>query len=129
MTTTERSRRRVRMAALAGTLGATAAVAAAVYANPYPATPVDDRIAQLEARERAVAQQARQVSARSAREWSRYRAQLAVRQARIRAVEDHNARVRMQERTLASAVPAAAVAAPPPVAYTPAPPVASSGAS
>lgn len=80
--TTDRSRRLVRTAAIAGTALAGAGVAVAVGANPFPASeqPRDADVVALEKRERALSAEARRVNAMNAERWAEYRKDLAERQ-------------------------------------------------
>lgn len=118
MTTTDRSRRRVRVAAIAGTVLAGAGVAVAVGADPFPESnqPRDAAVAALEKRERALTAEARRVNAMNAERWATYRTQLAERQQQIAAVESANSAAASYSAPQATYVPSAA-------------PVASSGSS
>lgn len=93
MTTTDKSRRRVRTAALAGTMLAGVGVAVAVGANPFPASdqPKDADVTALEQRERALAREARRVNDLNAERWASYRTQLAERQQQIAQAQAENA--------------------------------------
>lgn len=93
MTTTDRSRRRVRTAAVATTMLAGVGVAVAVGANPFPKSdqPKDPQLTALEQRERALSAEAKRVNAMNAERWATYRTQLTERQQQIAQVQDQNA--------------------------------------
>ena len=94
MTTTDRSKRRVRWAAIGGTAVLGVGAAAAIGANPFPASdqPKDPQVTALEMREKALASEAKRVNALNAERFASYRTQLAERQREIAAVEAANAR-------------------------------------
>lgn len=94
MTTTDRSKRRVRWAAIGGTAVLGVGAAAAIGANPFPASdqPKDPQVAALEMREKALASEAKRVNALNAERFASYRKQLTERQREIAAVEAANAR-------------------------------------
>jgi len=131
MTTTERSRRAVRITAIAGVALAGAATTMAIGADPYPqGSPARDaQRTALEATERALVRAARQANAAHAARWARYRAQLEARRREIAAIEDANARAVAVTTSPVGSVPAAVPDAQPQAVYVPDPPVASSGSS
>jgi hypothetical protein len=96
MTTTDRSRRRVRVAAISGTVLLGAGAAVAIAADPFPASQPSDNpaLAALETREKALAREAKRVDAMNAERWDTYRDQLAERQKEIAAVSAANADAR-----------------------------------
>lgn len=112
--TPDHGRRRVRSAAIGGTVLAVGGVALAVGANPFPQSTAqkDPALMALQKRERALSAEATRVTAMNAARWSRYRAQLTARRQQI-----------------ASASAAAQAAQQAPVSYVAAAPVARSGAS
>ncbi len=93
-TTTARSKRRVRWAAIGGTAVLGVGAAAAIGANPFPASdqPKDPQVAALEMREKALASEAKRVNALNAERFASYRKQLTERQREIAAVEAATAR-------------------------------------
>lgn len=133
--TTDRSRRLVRTAAIAGTALAGAGVAVAVGANPFPASerPQDADVVALEKRERALSAEARRVNALNAERWAEYRKDLAQRQKVISQVEAANARALAARASAPSASgyssAGSSYSAPQATYVPPAAPVASSGSS
>ena len=93
MTTTDRSRRRVRWAAMGGTVLAGAGVAVGIAADPFPVSqrPKDPAVAALEMREKALTAEATRVNAVNAERWATYRTQLSARQQEIAQVNSANA--------------------------------------
>ena len=134
MTTTDRSKRRVRWTAISGTalLGVGAAVA--IGANPFPQSsqPKDPAVAALEQRERALATEARRVNAANAERWATYRVKLAERNKQIAAVEAANAQALASASSYGgygSTSSGGGYASAPAATYVPSAPVASSGSS
>lgn len=146
--TTDRSKRAVRATAVVGTLLAGVGAAVAIGADPFPASqrPKDADIAALEAREKALATEAKRVNAMNAERWASYRSKLAERTKQISIVEAANARTRAANAAAQASASTSAssggyssgysggsssgYSAPAPAAtYVPAAPVASSGSS
>ena len=125
MTTTDRSKRRVRWTALGGTalLGMGAAVA--IGANPFPQSdqPKDPSVTALEQREAALAGEAKRVNAMNAERWASYRVKLAERNREIAVVQAANA------QALAAPPSYGGYSSAPAATYVPSAPVASSGSS
>jgi hypothetical protein len=94
--TTDQSRRRVKLAAVTGTVIVGAGAAVAIGANPFPAAdrPKDADVLALEAREQTLARDARRVNAINAERWASYRTDLAARKRQIAQVNAANDRVR-----------------------------------
>mgnify|MGYP003342929178 CR=1 FL=1 len=128
----------MRWTAIGGTALVGVGAAVAIGANPYPhpERPKAPDVQALEAREQALATEARRVNAMNTQRWAVYRQELAQRQEEIAAINAANASAR------ASAAASAATAgssssgsyggssySAPSASYVPAPPVASSGAS
>lgn len=133
--TTDRSKRLVRTAAIAGTALAGAGVAVAVGANPFPVSqhPQDSDVLALEKRERALSKEATRVNAINAERWADYRQDLAQRQKVISQVEAANARALAAQGSASSgsgySSGGSSYSAPQATYVPPAAPVASSGSS
>ena len=134
MTTTDRSKRRVRWTALGGTalLGVGAAVA--IGANPFPQSdqPKDPSVTALEKREAALASEAKRVNAVNAERWASYRVQLAARNREIAVIDAANARAQAAASYggyAAGGASGGGYASAPAATYVPSAPVASSGSS
>jgi len=145
-TTTEQSKRTVRVLAIGGTVVALGSVGVAFAANPHPASTQqpDARLTALQQREATLAQQAKVVNQEHDALWSEYRAALTERKAEIDDVNAWNAQVRAKAAQAAQSAQAAQAAADtaaaaassssssgasPSAGYVYTPPVASSGAS
>lgn len=125
--TTDRSKRAVRWTAIGFTALAGLGAATAISADPFPHSdrPKDPDVQALEARETALAAEARTVNAAHAREWAIYRTDLAARQQQITRINDLNAAAQSVSATSSAGSSYSA----PQASYVPSPPVASSGSS
>lgn len=123
MMTTDRSRRRVRVAAISGTVLLGAGAAVAIAADPFPSSTAQENpeLAALEAREKALTREATRVNAVNAKRWDTYRDQLAERQSQINAVNAANADAQSHSGGSSYSAPQAT--------YVPEAPVASSSSS
>ena len=133
MTTTDRSKRRVRWAAIGGTAMLGVGAAVAIGANPFPASdqPKDPQVAALEMREKALASEAKRVNALNAERFASYRTQLAERQQQIAAVEAANARAQAASSSYGGygSGSSGGYSSAPAATYVPSAPVASSSSS
>lgn len=146
MTTTDRSRRRVRWTAISGTALMGVGAAVAIGANPFPHSdrPKDADVVALETREKALATEATRVNALNAERWASYRVKLAERKKEIAAVEAANAQALAASAAATSASyggyasggssgsstsGSGGYASAPAATYVPSAPVASSGSS
>jgi len=133
MTTTDRSKRRVRWAAIGGTAMLGVGAAVAIGANPFPASdqPKDPQVAALEMREKALAAEAKRVNAVNAERFASYRKQLAERQQEIAAIEAANARAQAGSSSYGGygSGSSGGYSSAPAATYVPSAPVASSSSS
>lgn len=143
--TTDASKRRVRVTAIAATGLVGVGAAVAIGANPYPHSerPKDADVRALETREMALAREARSVNALNADRWAAYRVQLAQRINDIAAIKAANARTLAaassstsyggissgSSASTSSSGQGGGYAAAPAATYVPAPPVTRSGSS